>query len=420
MSGLDLAFVRQHFPAFDAGSPLKGVFFDSAAGSLPCQETIETLNHFYQELKVQPGNPYPVSEQGMALMTQAKNRWSAALGVAPFELGFGPSTSQNTYVLAQAFKGIWQPGDELILTTQDHESNIGAMLRAAEASGVTVKFWHPDAETGLLDIEELKLLLSDKTSLVCFPHASNITGQKNRADEIVQLAKAAGAYTLIDGVSYAPHAIPDVASLGADIYVFSLYKVYSVHLGIVVVREPLLEKLPKQGHYFKEGLDVNDKFVPAGPDHAQIAAANGTMDYIETLSAHHGGPTGASVAEGESLEFAASQFVSNLWRAHERELVAPLLDCLSSSQSVRLLGSHEADEYRCPVVSFSPHNDEPQDLRHILCDQDVLLSSGHYYAPRLLEQVDLDPNRGVVRISMAHYNTASDVETLVSKLQALL
>jgi selenocysteine lyase/cysteine desulfurase len=420
VSGLDLAFVRQHFPAFNDGSSLKGLFFDSAAGSLPCQETIDALHRFYQELKVQPGNPYPVSEQGMALMQQAKRRWASALGVAPHELGFGPSTSQNTYVLAHAFKGVWQEGDELVLTSQDHESNIGAMLRAAEASGVTVRFWHPDPETGLLDVEDLKPLLNQRTSLVCFPHASNITGQKNKAEEIVRLAKLVGAYTMIDGVSYAPHAIPNVPEVGADIYIFSLYKVYSVHLGIMVVREALLEALPKQGHFFKQGLDVNERLVPAGPDHGQIAAANGTMDYIETLSAHHGGPTGARISEGQSLELEAAQFVSNLWREHERGLVEPLLECLSSTQSVRLLGSDVADEYRCPVVSFSPSNDEPADLRHILCDQSVLLSSGHYYAPRLLEQTGVDPERGVVRISMAHYNTAEDVELLVSKLQSLL
>ena len=99
---------------------------------------------------------------------------------------------QNTYVLAQAFKGVWQEGDELVLTSQDHESNIGAMLRAAEASGVTVRFWHPDPETGLLNVEDLKPLLNQRTSLVCF-HASNITGQKNKAEEIVRLAKAVGA-----------------------------------------------------------------------------------------------------------------------------------------------------------------------------------------------------------------------------------
>lgn len=420
MTALDVNFVRQHFPALRSGSPLKGVFFDSAAGSLPCQETIEALEHFYRELKVQPGNPYPVSEQAMAAMKDAKSRWASALGVQTHELGFGPSTTQNIYVLAQAFAELFTSGDEVILTTQDHESNIGSMVRALEAKGIKVKFWQPDVVFGLLNIEDLGSLITDKTRLVCFPHASNVTGQKNPAQDIVNLAQAVGAYTLVDGVSYAPHALPDVTTLGADIYVFSLYKVYSVHLGVMVVREGLLEKLPKQGHFFKETLDVNERLVPAGPDHAQTAAAGGTLDYIETLSAHHGGPTLGNLAQGKVYEREVASFVSSLWLEHEQTLVAPLLDCLKDSPAVRLLGSEVADEHRCPVVSFFPENDKPADLSHILCDQGVYVSAAHYYAPRLLSHVGLEPNDGVVRVSMAHYNTPEDVALLVSKLQALL
>jgi cysteine desulfurase family protein (TIGR01976 family) len=411
MQELDLDFVRQHFPAFQ-NATLGGYFFDSAAGSLPCQETIDALSEFYLLNKLQPGNEFPASQNGMEKMQRAKSRWAACLGVKPNELGFGPSTTQNIYVLAQAFRAILNKGDEIVITNQDHESNIGSMSRAAEAAGATVRIWSANSETGLLDPDDLSLLLGPQTRLVCFPHASNITGQKNDAKKIIAISKSIGALTLVDGVSYAPHALPDVGALEADIYVFSLYKVYSVHLGVMVVREPVLDQLPKQGHYFKEGLDVNERLVPAGPDHAQIAASNGTLDYIETLSVHHGGPVN-SVRE-------AGEFVSNLWRSHERKLVAPLLKCLSSAQSVRLIGSGTADEWRCPVVSFSPIVDEPRDLTHILCDQKVLVSSGHYYAPRLLEQLGLEPNRGVIRFSMAHYNSLEEVEYLVGKLEGLL
>ncbi|MFT7243087.1 MAG: cysteine desulfurase family protein (TIGR01976 family) [Candidatus Azotimanducaceae bacterium] len=411
MAELDVRFVRQHFPAFH-DAPLGGYFFDSAAGSLPCQETIEALNEFYTQTKIQPGNNFAASQCGMEKMQLAKQRWANALGVKQNELGFGPSTTQNIYVLAQAFRAMFKAGDEIVITNQDHESNIGAMYRAAEAAGATVRIWQANSETGLLNPDDLDALLSSNTKLVCFPHASNITGQKNEAKRIVALAKAAGAFTLVDGVSYAPHAIPDVTEMGADIYVFSLYKVYSVHQGVMVVREHLLELLPKQGHYFKEGLDVSERLVPAGPDHAQIAASNGTIDYIETLSAHHGGPVDS--------ERGAAAFVSSLWQAHEQKLTAPLLKFLESAQSARLIGSGTADEWRCPLVSFSPTNDKPEDLAHILCDQNILVSAGHYYAPRLLEQVGLEPARGVIRFSMAHYNTTEEVDYLISKLESLL
>jgi selenocysteine lyase/cysteine desulfurase len=348
----------------------------------------------------------------MDKMLSAKHRWANALGVQSNELGFGPSTTQNIYVLAQAFRSMLSPGDEVVLTDQDHESNIGAILRAAEAAGAVVKWWSVDPDSGLLNPDDLQDLLTAQTRLVCFPHASNITGQKNDAQTVIGMAKAVGALTMVDGVSYAPHAIPDIDALGADIYVFSLYKVYSVHLGVMVVREALLDRLPKQGHYFKEQLDVNDRLVPAGPDHAQIGAASGVLDYIETLSAHHGGPVAS--------EREAAEFVSRLWLEHERTLVEPLLQCLDGAQGARLIGSAVADEWRCPVVSFSSLNDEPADLAHILCDQKILVSASHYYAPRLLERIGLVPARGVVRFSMAHYNSLEDVHYLVDKLESLL
>ena len=412
MTELDLPFVRQHFPAFARNSNFKGFFFDSAAGSFPCQETVDALHTFYLDHKVQPGNAFQASLDGMAQMRRAKERWSNALGVLPNELGFGPSTTQNIYVLAQAFRQILTSDDEVIVTDQDHESNIGSMRRAVEAAGATLKVWSVDAESGLLDTADLMPLLNSNTRLVCFPHASNVTGQKNNAKKIIELAKSVDALTLVDGVSYVPHAIPDVARLGADIYLFSLYKVYSVHLGVMVVREPLLEKLPKQGHYFKEALDVNEKLVPAGPDHAQIAASNGTLDYVETLSAHHGGPV--------ATEREAAEFVSSLWLAHEQALAAPLLACLHEAQSARLIGSPTADEHRCPVVSFSPSNDTVADLVHILSDQALMVSGGHYYAPRLLECVGIPASDGVIRFSMAHYNTLDDVDYLIDKLKPLL
>ena len=409
---LDIPFVRQHFPAFCGETRVSGHFFESAGGSYPCLETIEALDSFYRYNKVQPGNGFPVSAAGMDKMLASKQRWAEALGVEPNEVGFGPSTSQNVYVLANAFRGLLKPEDEVIVTNQDHEANTGAIRRAVTDAGATLREWQVDAETGLLSIDQLVNLLNEKTRLVCFPHSSNITGQKNDAAQIIKLAHDHGAWTLVDGVSYAPHEIPDIGSLGSDIYVFSLYKVYSVHQGLMVIREPLMDVLPKQGHYFKDVLDVNELFVPAGPDHAQVAAAAGVLDYLETLSAHHDGPL-------ENLRV-CSEFVSGLWREHEIKLVAPILDLLGTVQSARVIGSPDVDLNRCPLVSFAPLSDSAADLAHILWDQELQLSHGHFYAPRLLEAVGVNPDTGVVRMSMAHYNDADDVQALVKALEPLL
>ena len=111
-----------------------------------------------------------------------------------------------------------------------------------------------DPLSGLLAVEQLEELLNKRTRLVCIPHSSNIVGQKNDVKKIAKLVHSVDAWLLVDGVSYAPHDIPDISAIGADIYVFSLYKVYSVHQGLMVVKEEVLDKLPKQGHYFKHSL----------------------------------------------------------------------------------------------------------------------------------------------------------------------
>jgi len=408
---LDLNFVRQHFSAFSGENKVSGHFFDSAAGSFPCLGTIECLDKFYRHHKVQPGNPFAISQLAAEEMAYAKKRWSEALGVKVNEVGFGPSTTQNIYVLANAFRETWSQGDEIIMTNQDHESNIGAMNRAAKAAGVKIRIWSVDPETGSLAKDDLEALLTSKTRLVCFTHSSNIVGQQNYAKELIEIIHSSGALALVDGVSYVPHEIPDIGDLGADIYVFSLYKVYSVHQGVLVMKEAVIEALPKQGHYFKDGLDVSERFIPAGPDHAQIAASAPVLEYIETLAAHHGGPV-------QNLR-SACDFASSLWRAHEIELVKPLLAFFQSANNVRLVGSGIADERRCPLVSFLPQEDSVEDITHILCDQNIQVSAGHFYAPRLLDAMGINPETGVIRLSMAHYNDHEDVQNLIDHLEPL-
>lgn len=409
---LNLPFVRQHFHAYALDSEVGGHFFDSAAGSFPCIGTVEGLERFYHHHKVQPDNSFALSQLAGDEMRYAKTRWAEALGVKTNEVGFGPSTTQNIYVLANAFREILSPGDEIIITNQDHESNIGAMNRAAKGAGAKVTIWSVDPDSGFLSIDQLGKLLNKNTRLVCFPHSSNIVGQKNNASEIVKLVHQHRALALVDGVSYVPHDIPDIGALGADIYVFSLYKVFSVHQGVLVMKEAVMDMLPKQGHYFKEGLDVSERFVPAGPDHAQIASAAPVLEYIETLAAHHGGAV--------SDLRASCQFVSDLWRAHEINLIKPLLDFFESANNVRMIGSSVADEKRCPLVSFVPLQDKVEDFAHILCDQEMLLSHGHFYAPRLLQALGINPEQGVIRISMAHYNDDVDVQRLIKQLEPLL
>ena len=216
MNRLDIEYVRSQFPAFSQENLQGWGFFENAGGSYACRQVIDRLGRYYQETKVQPYGPYPASRRAGEEMDSARTRMAALLNIHSDELSFGPSTSQNTYVLANAFRAGLNAGDEVIVTNQDHEANTGVWRRLSD-KGVAIKEWRIDAETGVLDLADLDDLLSEKTRLVTMPHCSNILAIHNDIPAIAAKVHAAGALLLVDGVSFAPHGLPDLGNLGADI-----------------------------------------------------------------------------------------------------------------------------------------------------------------------------------------------------------
>ena len=409
---LDVNYVRSQFPVFATSNNTKA-FFENAGGSYACRQTITALTDFYLNTKVQPYAQYPASASGGQAMDHSRQRWAEALGVDFSEVQFGPSTSINTYVLANAVAATLKPGDEVVVTNQDHEANTGALRRAANGAGATIREWRIDPESGLLDPRDLADLVGDHTKVVSFPHCSNIVGQENDVKALTAIAHAVGARVIVDGVSYAPHGFPDVADLGPDVYLFSLYKTYSVHQGLMVVRRRLLDELPNQGHFFNEGL-VTKRLTPAGPDHAQEAAAGGVLDYVEDLAGHHG-VAGASLRDSVAA-------VGQLWQEAEDRLAQPLLTWLADHPKVRLIGPSRQSGplHRAPTVAFSPLNQSASELATKLVGLGVQISSGNFYAYRVLEGLGIDPEQGVVRASMVHYTSADDVALLLASLDQAL
>ncbi|MDY6858862.1 MAG: aminotransferase class V-fold PLP-dependent enzyme [Pseudomonadota bacterium] len=401
---LDIDFVRSSFPAFREPTLEGQAFFENAGGSYTCGAVIDRLTRFYHARKVQPYGPYDASRLGGEEMDEARTRLAALLGVESDELSFGPSTTQNTYVLAQAFRRWMKPGEEIIVTNQDHEANSGPWRRLVE-DGIRVREWRMDPETGHLDLADLENLLDENVRLVCFPHCSNVVGEVNDVAAICATAQAAGAFTCVDGVSYAPHGLPNVGDLGADIYLFSAYKTYGPHQGLMVVNRALAEQLPNQGHFFNGGT-LYKRFTPAGPDHAQVAACAGIADYNDALYDHHFGHHPAPTVR--------TQAVHDLMRAHETALLKPLLDYLGAKNAVRLLGPGQA-ERRAPTVALSLQ--EPAGpVAARLAQSGIMAGGGDFYAVRALEALGVDPNRGVLRLSFVHYTTAEEVDRLIAAL----
>lgn len=422
MTKLDLPFVRSQFPAFSEPTLQDFAHFENAGGSYACGQTIEYLRRYYQETKVQPFHNFAPSRRAGELMDRSRSRLASWLNVDSEEIHFGPSTSQNSYVLAQALRGHLQPGDEFIVTNQDHEANVGAW-RKLEDAGIVIREWQVDPESGELDPEDLYRLLNERTRAVAFTHCSNIVGSMHPVREICERIHDAGAIAIVDGVAYCPHGLPDLDALGADVYFFSLYKVYGPHLGVMYMRRGLAGELPNQGHFFNAG-HATARFTPAGPDHAQVAAVNGVMDYLHLVHDHHGGEADAPDAEKAAC-------VLELFQEHERRLLKPVLDFLDSHPKIRLIGRADTVD-RAPTVAFTVTGQSPIELGAKLGDRGLGIGVGHFYAFRVIEALGIpttggwvsDSNvhftEGAARVSWVHYTCEEEIDRLVETLDLLI
>lgn len=400
---LDPVRIRQQFPAFGRPSLDGFAFFENAGGSYTARQVLNRLENYYRGLKVQPYGVYPASKDAGAAMELAYSKISSALNVSPEWLHFGPSTSANTYVLGHALAGWLKSGDAIVVTNQDHEANSGAW-RKLSAMGVDVREWKVDKNTGRLDPAKLDDLLDNKVRMIAYPHASNIVGEINPVAEITAKARTIRAITVVDGVSYAPHGLPDLMELGCDVYLFSAYKVYGPHQGVMAIRPSLAADFPSQGHFFNEGKP-RYRLTPAGPDHAQIAAMTGVTDYLETV---------AEIAGTGTLLESPYRRAHDAMRAQELALMPPLLDWLRKKNNVRLIGP-EAPERRAPTFALV-HKDAGRDVAERLARHKIMAGGGHFYAYRLMEALNIRPDHGVLRLSFVHYTTPEEIQQLIAAL----
>ena len=399
--------IRAEFPSFKQPDLKDFAFFENAGGSYTCAAVLNRMRAYYWNTKVQPYGAYPASRLAGEAMDETYRRIAQAMNLAADWIHIGPSTSANTYTLARAFEAWLKPADAIIVTNQDHEANSG-VWRKLVSRGVELREWKIDPQTGHLSVADLDKLLDSKVRLIAFPHASNIVGEINPVAEIVKRAKAFGAVTIVDGVSYAPHGLPDILALGCDIYMFSAYKVYGPHQGIMAIRPSLASELPNQSHFFNE-TSARKRLNPAGPDHAQVAASAGIVDYLDKV---------AEIA-GPGVEGATPyRRAANAMRAQETELIAPLLDYLRKKNGIRLIGP---DDPTKKVATVSIVVDRPAaHVAGMISRHNIGVGGGHFYGYRALEALGINPAHGVVRMSFVHYTTPQEIDRLIAALDAEL
>ncbi len=414
MTELDVEFVRRQFPAFDHPETGQWAFLENAGGAYAPSHVIDKLNHFMVATKVQPYGPSGPSEEAGRAMDLSHERLAAAINADVDEVMFGPSTSINTYVVAQALKERLRTGDEVIVTNQDHEANSGVWRRLADGNnGVIVREWAVDPETGRLDMAGLQRLLNERTRFVAVTHCSNVAGEIHDVAAIARQVHDAGARLAVDGVSYAPHDFPDVHALGVDFYFFSLYKTYGPHQGLMYVRRSVLEGIANQAHIFNAD-NPRARLTPAGPQHGEIACASGVVDYLEAMDAHHYGDDDTPACRDRVARIMA------LFHSHETEQAARIL-ALLREKDVRIIGPERADVgKRAPTIAFRSNSVSNADVVARLRADKIACGAGHFYAYRLIEALGIDPNDGVVRLSLVHYNSADEVSRLLNALDDVL
>jgi len=408
-STLDVAFCRSHFPLLASG----WVFMENAGGTLVPQSVIDRTAHYMTHCQVQPGEGYPPSTEGAERIAEGHEILAALINAGRDEIVVGPSTTSNVYVLSRALEPLLAAGDEIIVTNQDHEANNGAWRRL-EAKGMVIREWRMNRDSDDLELEDLEALLTDKTKLVCFTHCSNIVGLIHDVKSIVARTHAAGALACVDGVAYAPHGRVDVKQLDVDFYLYSPYKVFGPHMGVLYGKRELLSRLANQGHYFQAENDFQRRLCPGGTNYELSAGAAGIGDYLDRVHEHH--QPGANVDRRERIDQ-----VFGLFSAHEAEMADRIAAFLVGRKEVRLAGrGAPAERARVGVFSFTVDGRDSREIPAALRDHKIGIHADDFYAARCIDALGARPQNGVVRVSLVHYNSAEDVERLFTALEQAL
>lgn len=395
--------MRARFAALDGDWAL----LDNAGGSAPLSAVAARISEYLRRWPVQLGASYGPSADAGQRQSEARRALAGLFatggGRVPCagRVAIGASTTSLLSRLARSLVPALAPGDEIIVTDADHEANIGAWLRL-QAHGVRIHWWRIRPDSMRLEFEDLDGLLSDRTRLICFTHASNLLGSALDLGPAVARARAAGALTCVDGVAFAPHRALACEDWGVDWYAFSLYKVFGPHCALLCSSEAGAGLLGNLNHEWMTPAEPAARLEPGAWPYELAWGAAAVPEYLAELGAHHGGPAFDLIA------------------AHERALTRRLLDWLATRRGVRIIGAAEVGPDRLPTVSFVAAGRQPVEIVQHADRAMAGIRHGHFYAPRLVEALGLDRASGVVRVSMTHYNTTAEVDGLIRALEPVL
>ena len=408
---LDVNAVRTQFPALalsDAGNAR--VYFDNPAGTQVPQMVIDRMVEVLKFKNANLGGFFKTTRDATAVVEDAHQAMADFYNAAsPDEIVFGQNMTSLTLHFSRCLAKTFKPGDEIVLSRMDHDANVAPWLLLAQDCGLRVRWMDFDPETYEFPEDALNKVLTEKTRLLAMGMASNCTGTVHDVAAFAAQAKKAGALVYLDAVQYAPHLAIDVQALGADVVVSSAYKWFGPHQGILWARKELLEETFAYKVRAVSDSEINHKFETGTQSHEGMAGCHAAVDYLAQF--------GAGSTRAQQIASAWTAFA-----AYERPLTQHLIDGLGAFKGLTIRGvtSANAAHKRVPTVSFTVENVNPDGLAKRLAADNIFVWSGHNYALEPIRRMGLENKGGVLRVGLAHYNTAAEVDALLSSLHSAL
>jgi cysteine desulfurase family protein (TIGR01976 family) len=412
---LDLKWARAQFPSLKQtvnGHP--AAYLDGPAGTQVPLRVIDAVRDYYEQSNANTCGAFVTSRRSDAIIASARAAMADFFNCAPDELYFGPNMTTLTFALARAIGRGLQSGDEIVVTTLDHDANVSPW-RALEERGIVIRQVDIREEDCALDMDDLRRKITAWTRLVAVGYASNAVGTINPVEEIIGLAHQAGALAFIDAVHSAPHCSIDVRALDCDFLACSPYKFFGPHMGCVYgKREHLLRLRPYKVRPASDALP--DRWETGTQTHECIAGVAAAIDYLVELGRR------ASVGRGDISRREALLGAYRAIRQHEMALAARLIEGLLEIPGLRFFGISDPARFahRVPTVAVRFANHTPLEAATFLGERGIFTWDGNYYALNLTERLGVEKDGGFLRIGIVHYNTSEEVERLLAALGELV
>ena len=407
---MDLAWVRQQFPSLQTQvNGHTAAFLDGPAGTQVPQQVIDAIQNYLLHDNANTCGAFATSRRTDAMIAGARQAMADFFNCAPDEVSFGQNMTTITFALARAIGRELDAGDEVVVTTLDHDANV-APWRALQEKGVIVRQVDIRDANCTLDMDDLARKITPRTKIVAVGYASNAVGTINDVKTIIRLAHEAGAMAFVDAVHYAPHGPIDVRELDCDFLACSTYKFFGPHLGVLYGKREHLARL--QPYKLRANTDaVPQRWEWGTLNHECIAGITACVEYLAEL--------GRSVAACTDRRQALMAAYSAI-QAHERKLMERMLHGLSEIPGVRLYGISDPARlgWRCPTFAVRMDGHTPLELATKLGEQGVFTWDGNYYAINLTERLGVEQTGGFLRIGLVHYNTEAEVDRVLDGLRS--